>query len=116
MAFQNSFRWRLVLTFVGATCCIFVSSCNSNSSSKSSEDGKPLSGKELYLQNCAVCHGDDGKLGTSGAKDLTQSTLSDNEVIKRINEGKNAMPPMKEALETKENISAVAEYIKGMRK
>lgn len=117
MAFQNSSWWRLVLTFVGISSCLLVTSCNSGSvSSSKAETDVPPSGKELYLANCAVCHGEDGKLGASGAKDLTVSTLSDNEVLQRINEGKNGMPPMKSALETKENVSAVAEYVKGMRK
>lgn len=117
MAFQNSSWWRLVLTFVGISSCLFITSCNSSSGSSSkAETDVPPSGKELYLENCTVCHGEDGKLGASGAKDLTESTLSDNEVLQRINEGKNGMPPMKSVLETKENVSAVAEYIKGMRK
>ena len=117
MAFQNSSRWRLVLTIVGTSSCLLVTSCNSGSDSTSKVDtAVPPSGKELYLENCAVCHGEDGKLGASGAKDLTVSTLSDNEVLQRINEGKNGMPPMKSALETKENVLAVADYVKGMRK
>ena len=117
MAFQNSSWWRLVLTIVGTSSCLLVTSCNSGSDSTSKVDtAVPPSGKDLYLENCAVCHGEDGKLGASGAKDLTVSTLSDQEVLQRINEGKNGMPPMKSALETKENVSAVAEYVKGMRK
>jgi mono/diheme cytochrome c family protein len=68
------------------------------------------------VQGCANCHGEDGKLGASGAKDLTLSTLTDAEVLQRINEGKNGMPQMKSVLETKENVTAVAEYVKGMRK
>lgn len=117
MAFQNSSWWRLVLTFVGTSSFLLVTSCNSESDSTSKADTTvPPNGKELYLENCAVCHGEDGKLGASGAKDLTVSTLSDNEVLQRINEGKNGMPPMKSALETKENVAAVADYVKGMRK
>lgn len=117
MAFQNCSWWRLVLTVVGTSSCLFISSCNSGAVETSkSETETPPSGKELYMENCAVCHGEDGKLGNSGAKDLTLSQLSDTEVLQRIEEGKNAMPPMKSALETKENVSAVAEYVKGMRK
>jgi mono/diheme cytochrome c family protein len=107
----------LVLTIVGASFSIFLTSCTSGSGSSSKTDAEhPLSGKELYNANCAVCHGEDGKLGASGAKDLTRSKLSDKEVLQVINAGKNGMPPMKVVLETKENVSAVAEYVKGMRK
>lgn len=117
MAVQNSFTRRLVLSIVGISSCLFIASCNSGQlSSSKKEGGIPPTGKELYIENCAVCHGEDGKLGASGAKDLTHSTLSDAEVLQRINEGKNGMPQMKSVLETKENVTAVAEYVKGMRK
>lgn len=111
MAIQNGIRWCLVLILFGFISSSFLTSCGSGSETHSSD-----SGKALYLENCAVCHGEDGKLGVSGAKDLTLSRLSDNEVLQRIMEGKNGMPPMKSVLETKENVSAVAEYVKGMRK
>ncbi|GGG27738.1 c-type cytochrome [Hymenobacter glacieicola] len=33
-------------------------------------------GKALFVQQCAVCHGPDGKLGLNGAYDLTKSNLT----------------------------------------
>lgn len=98
----------------------FLFSCGSEGSSEKSESDDDAvnipNGAELYTQNCTVCHGSDGKLGVSGAKDLTQSILSDAEVIKLIETGKNAMPPMKDPLGSDENIKAVTEYIKGLKK
>jgi cytochrome c6 len=98
----------------------FLFSCGSESSSEQSgsdEDAVNIpNGAELYTQHCTVCHGSDGKLGVSGAKDLTQSTLSDTELIKMIETGKNAMPPMKDPLGSEANIKAVTEYIKGLKK
>lgn len=95
-------------------------SCNSgDTSEKSAEENESVdipNGADLYVQHCTVCHGSDGKLGVSGAKDLTVSTLSENEIIKMIETGKNAMPPMKEPLGTDENVKAVVEYIKSFRK
>lgn len=121
MAIQRSFRWSMVLRFfIFILPVSFLFSCGSNSSSKqleSDEDAVKIpNGAELYMQHCTVCHGSDGKLGVSAAKDLTQSTLSDTEVIKMIETGKNAMPPMKDPLGSEENIKAVAEYIKSLRK
>ena len=70
----------------------------------------------LYSMHCAQCHGEDGKLGSSGAKDLSQSSLTDAQIDQMIKKGKNAMPPMQALLETQENINLVAQHIKGLRK
>ena len=73
-------------------------------------------GGSLFLIHCASCHGEDGKLGASGAKDLTSSKLSDKEITNIINNGKNAMPPMNVLLENKENIDLVIKHVKSLRK
>ena len=73
-------------------------------------------GASLFIMHCASCHGEDGKLGASGAKDLTMSKLSDEEIEKIIVNGKNAMPPMKVLLENKENIDLVINHVKSLRK
>lgn len=65
-------------------------------------------GKSLYEANCALCHGGDGKLGASGAKDLSISML-DNEGIKEIIlHGQGAMPA---AQVNEEQAAAIAEYV-----
>ncbi len=73
-------------------------------------------GASLFIVHCAACHGEDGKLGASGAKDLTMSKLSDEEIEKIIVNGKNAMPPMKVILENKENLALVIKHVKSFRK
>ena len=73
-------------------------------------------GASLFIVHCAACHGEDGKLGASGAKDLTASKLNDQEIENIISNGKNAMPPMKVLLENKENINLVIEHVKSLRK
>lgn len=42
--------------------------------------------------------------------------MSMKQIIQRIKEGKNAMPPMKEQLGSKENIEKVADYLLTLRK
>jgi len=117
MAIQRSFRRTLVLRNGLISFLLVASSCSSEPKvSDSGSKEKEPQAKELFEQNCASCHGVDGKLGNSGAKDLTKSNLSDEEIVKIINEGKNGMPPMKGILETDQNISAVAEYVKKLRK
>jgi len=82
----------------------------------SAENEKPVSGSSLFLQHCAICHGEDGKLGASGAKDLTQSKLDSNQVIQMIRKGKNAMPPMKELLGSDRNVSLVTAHVMKLRR
>ncbi|MFN5845896.1 MAG: c-type cytochrome [Flavobacteriia bacterium] len=94
-------------------------SCSGNNDTVAPEnnEGTPLdSGKTLFEQNCAACHGNDGKLGVSGAKDLTTSTMNEEQIEKIIRDGKNGMPPMKSLLGSDENIKSVTDYVKSMNK
>jgi mono/diheme cytochrome c family protein len=65
-------------------------------------------GESLYKANCVVCHGNDGKLGLSGAKDLSTSMITLAEVKEIILQGKGLMPP---AQVNPEQADAIAEYI-----
>lgn len=71
-------------------------------------------GKAIYIQVCSACHGVDGKLGASGAKDLSISTLSHEEVIKMVGEGKGLMQGYKDILNEQE-IASVASYAESLR-
>ena len=97
-----------------------LTSCGNGSSSKTNDvlptETPAEKGASLYTLHCAGCHGDNGKLGASGAKDLTMSTLSDGQVKKILKKGKNAMPPMSAILENKENMDLVIQHIKTLRK
>jgi mono/diheme cytochrome c family protein len=66
--------------------------------------------------HCAQCHGEDGKLGSSGAKDLSVSKLSDDKILQIIKNGKGAMPSMKALLETDTNIQLVLSHVKALRR
>jgi mono/diheme cytochrome c family protein len=70
----------------------------------------------LFILYCASCHGEDGKLGSSGAKDLSKSILSIAEINEILANGKNAMPPMNELLGTKENQELVVNHVLSLRK
>lgn len=75
---------------------------------------KEVHGKAIFTSYCAACHGQDGKLGLAGAKNLTTSTLTDEEIVNIITNGKNAMSPYKKVLNAEE-IAAVAAYVKVFR-
>jgi alcohol dehydrogenase (cytochrome c) len=47
-------------------------------------------GRELYLQTCIACHGDDGQGGVHGAPLTTRLTLAD--IMTTVGNGRNEMP------------------------
>lgn len=79
-------------------------------------DGKNAPrGEQLYAMHCILCHGKDGKLGFNGAKDLTASTLTREQMMQQVAEGKGKMMPYKNVLTAKE-IEAVVAYTRGLGK
>jgi len=126
----SSYFWlktkiRPVCVLVGITS-LFVTACESaqdkitrrEAAAKQAEGegeraGSP-DGMAVFRRHCVTCHGADGKLGLSGAKDLTQSALSLEERIVQITNGKNLMTPYRDVLSAAE-IKAVAEYTLGLK-
>ena len=76
-------------------------------------------GRELFMNNCARCHGDDAK-GDKGP-DLTarkrQSkwTSSEQPLISKINKGGLFMPKFGKKL-TADEIKAIADYVRSLGK
>ena len=71
-------------------------------------------GKALFSSQCEVCHGAEGNLQMSGAKDLTASEMSRDEVVQRIREGKLTMISYEDHFSTEE-IDALADYVMSFR-
>ncbi len=82
-------------------------------------------GPALFKQNCALCHGKDGKANTPvarkfGAKDLSVSKTEDAEIARQIRDGKRddkgkqLMPPFGEKLSA-EDITALVGTVKAFR-
>lgn len=67
-----------------------------------------ISGQVLYTDNCALCHGGDGKLGMAGAADISKTQLDKNTIQQTIINGKGLM---KAVPLTPDQASAVAEYV-----
>lgn len=65
---------------------------------------------ELYVNNCGLCHGKDGKLGLSGASDISITQLSVDSITSIILNGRNLMP--KTTL-TPEQAKEIATYVNG---
>lgn len=103
----------LAITLFGTACGSAEDQINQRAvaaqSSKNTAVHTGPDGMAIFRQYCVVCHGADGKLALNGAKDLTISTLTLEERLNIITNGKKLMTPFNEIL-TPEEIKAVAEY------
>lgn len=76
-------------------------------------------GEKVYSVNCNICHGPDGKKQLAGAKDLATSTLTLEQRIEQITNGKKTdktvMPAYKGTL-TENQIREVAIYLDSLKK
>ena len=88
--------------------------------------GRAADGPALFADNCASCHGLDGRARTPAgkkvhARDLTLSKLTDAEIEKQIREGTKdrggrvAMPAFKDQL-SDDDIKALIAVVKSFRK
>lgn len=103
------------LSFLGVVCLV-TTSCKSNQSNANPssidavQNGELIDAQVLYINNCVACHGIDGKLSAAGAKDLSVTALSTDEIIKQITIGKGVMPPFGDKF-SKDEIKAIAAYV-----
>jgi cytochrome c553 len=74
-----------------------------------------LNGHDIFMNNCARCHGEDGKLGLMDSPDLSVSAMDLNTKIEIIKKGKGAMTGF-EGLLTEEEIKEVATYTESLKK
>ena len=72
-------------------------------------------GQEIFSKYCVTCHGEDGKKGLGGAKDLSLTSLDNDAMTSIIKNGKNNMLPYKGILNGQE-INAVVTYVKILKK
>lgn len=70
-----------------ATIGILFGSCTSGETSSSVGLEVEMNPQQLYTRYCMDCHGEDGTLGLSGAKDLTKSVMTQEQRIHIITHG-----------------------------
>jgi cytochrome c6 len=107
-------KWTLPLLVIASL--VALSCGEGRASTPEVADGGPVSkGEELFNTNCTLCHGRTGDLGMSGAKDLTVSTLTREQMIAMVTNGKGGMMPYKNVL-TPKQIEAVVDHARKLRK
>jgi cytochrome c553 len=117
VAYKRNIKWLGVVSLVLLLGAYGLAEVNRNRPMVSKAVKTSTDGAAIYtMSNCAGCHGLDGKAGIAGAKDLTQSSLSDADMQAMIAKGNaKGMPPYKKQL-TPEQITAVATYVKSLKK
>ena len=103
---------------VGAFFLFSNSAQASLANRKAAATGEAMSPRSLYVQNCASCHGSNGKSQTAKGKQLEADDISGGDVstskaVRIITNGKGKMPGFKRKLSSAQ-ISQIAEYIKSL--
>lgn len=91
-----------------------VYACGSGTESTREKRAETPLGLKIYKRYCVSCHGMYGNMGTSGAFDLTKSTLNMDEKISVITNGRKLMTAFKSIL-SEEEIKAVANYTEELK-
>lgn len=104
--------------FIASSFWLVLFSCGSSDSASvagsGSTDQVAFDVSAWYAQRCATCHGMEGNMSMGGAKKLTESVSTKEEITAQIRYGKGTMPPFGEML-TNEQIDALAEYVLSFR-
>lgn len=102
-------RTTIIIIFCSIALVVFSCANEQTNNTKAA-----INAENLYNKHCSICHGNDGKLGSGGAKDLTLSAMSIEERISVIKNGKGGMTPFGSIL-NQEEIRAVAEYLDNLK-
>lgn len=85
-------------------------SCGNNDGTSPTAAMPKSNGEMLYNTHCTLCHGGDGRLKMADAKDLSISTLSREEMIAVVTNGRGTMMPYKHVLSAEE-IEQVVDHV-----
>lgn len=96
--------------------CILYACGNGSAPSNSEKAGSGAAAAAVnYTNECSSCHGKSGNLMMGGAKDLSKSVLSKDEVVAIISGGKGMMPGFKDKFSAQQ-IEELAVYAESLRK
>lgn len=103
----------IIGTFVGGS--VFAALLSKTQTASALSTASPRS---LYIQNCATCHGSNGKAQTKRGKKLEATDLTSSDVqsmdkakiIRAINNGRTGMPSFKKKL-TARQTEQIADHV-----
>lgn len=99
--------------FVGGAFFLFSRPAEANVASAETA----ASPRSLYVQNCARCHGSNGKSQTASGRKLDASDISDgtsaSKTIRIVTSGKGKMPSFRRKL-TAAQIASIAGYVQSL--
>lgn len=86
-----------------------------------------IAAKKLYLRDCTMCHGENGRGQTDLARDMqlqlsdltdakTLADKPDEELFKLIRDGKDKMPPEAEERAKDDEVRSLIQYVRGFSK
>ena len=107
----TNLRMKSVFFFSLSFSILIFNSCADSEKTSQAKSAR----QSLYEANCTSCHGEDGKLCVLGAKDLSVSSLSKEQMIEIITDGKSTMTPFGSVM-SKEEVSQVADYVQTLKK
>jgi len=115
VGFKNKNKILAALSLLMITASYGIAEMAAKNKAKISEqsvtvDGK-FDGKQIYNDNCAICHGADGKLGMTGASDLSVTQLDTIALTGIILNGRGSMKKIDGLSD--DQAKAVAEYVLG---
>ena len=90
--------------------------CSGSDPINGEPEPEELSGKKLFQQHCAICHGEDGKLCLSGATDLSASKMDSIRIGEIIINGQNGMPGFGSILPSEKVLKEIVEHVESLRK
>ena len=114
-----------LLLFAFSGCSLLISGCTSTGPLARQEANVPagqVDARGLFVENCATCHGKDGRARTFhgrlvGAQNLAdtpwQEKTTDAEIIHAIKTGPGAMPAFEKKLSASE-IQGLATYVRSL--
>lgn len=108
-------RFVVLATFVTGASSLLLATATSRMAFEGVGDSH--SPRILYVQNCARCHGADGKANTSLGRKYKADDISGgvgvNKTIRIVTKGKGHMPSFKKRLSAAQ-IAQIANYVSGL--
>ncbi|MBN1868948.1 c-type cytochrome [Candidatus Sumerlaeota bacterium] len=121
---MNRFVWRLTFALCVCVLCIVALSCGGRQKVRKADGlAEKADSIVLFANNCAKCHGDDGRATNLRAKMVRASNLTDAEWQGRVTDeqiaaaielGPKAMPAFEKKLRPSE-IQALVGHIRSLR-